>query len=31
MNDFTYMKTALELAKKGCGYTSPIESPNTIW
>ncbi|MCI7738463.1 MAG: bifunctional diaminohydroxyphosphoribosylaminopyrimidine deaminase/5-amino-6-(5-phosphoribosylamino)uracil reductase RibD [Lachnospiraceae bacterium] len=23
MNDFTYMKTALELAKKGCGYTSP--------
>ena len=23
MNDLTYMKTALELAKKGCGYTSP--------
>lgn len=23
MNDFTYMKAALELAKKGCGYTSP--------
>lgn len=23
MNDFTYMKTALELAAKGCGYTAP--------
>lgn len=23
MNDLTYMKTALELAQKGCGYTAP--------